>query len=182
MGTHSTIAIERKDGSRTAIYCQYDGYIEGVGVTLQLAYNTAEKVEELLKLGDLSVLKYNTESSVAYHRDRGEEFSQSDGKNEFNYTFDEREAVWYVEKRISDYKNKTPAMKELCLEISERYKTNLLLDEISEADFTDWGADEYAATGDQVIHKCLEKALEARKEIIKREQERYAAYYHAYCD
>ena len=180
MSTHSTIAINRKDGTRTAIYCQFDGYIEGVGVTLQLAYNTAEKVEELLKLGDLSVLKYNTESSVAYHRDRGEEFSQSDGKNEFNYTFDEREAVWYVEKL--NYVRDTPAMKELCLDCFDGYTTSLLLDEISECDLTYWGADEYASNGDEVVHKCLEKALEARKEIIKRKQERYAAYYSAYCD
>ena len=180
MSTHSTIAINRKDGTRTAIYCQYDGYIEGAGVTLQLAYNTAEKIEELLKLGDLSVLKYNTESCVAYHRDRGEEFSQSDGKNEFNYTFDERDAVWYVEKL--NYLRDTPAMKELCLDSFYGYTTTLLLDEISKCDFTDWGADEYASEGGEVIHKCLEKALEARKEIIEDQQRQYEAYYSAYCD
>lgn len=44
MSTNSTISIKRADGTQTSIYCHWDGYIEGVGVTLQLAYNTAEKV------------------------------------------------------------------------------------------------------------------------------------------
>lgn len=109
MSTNSTIKIQRKDGTETSIYCHWDGYIEGVGVTLQLAYNTAEKVEELLKLGDLSSLRYYTEPKkgthdfehpqesvcVAYHRDRGEDFRQSAGMREYNYTFVEDEAVWY---------------------------------------------------------------------------------------
>lgn len=29
MSTRSTIKIKRKDGTETAIYCHFDGYIEG---------------------------------------------------------------------------------------------------------------------------------------------------------
>jgi len=46
MSTNATIAIQRKDGTRTAIYLHYDGYIEGAGTTLQLAFNTADKVND----------------------------------------------------------------------------------------------------------------------------------------
>ena len=48
MSTNATIKIKRIDGTTTSINCHYDGYIEGVGVILQLAYNTADKIEKLL--------------------------------------------------------------------------------------------------------------------------------------
>ena len=56
MSTCSNIGIINADGSVTAIYCHSDGYPPGVGNTLLNNYNTEDKVRELLKLGDLSVL------------------------------------------------------------------------------------------------------------------------------
>lgn len=56
MGTRSTIAILRADGSVSQIYCHWDGYLEHNGRILLDHYNTAEKVEELIALGDLSSL------------------------------------------------------------------------------------------------------------------------------
>lgn len=142
MSTNSTIKIKRADGTETGIYCHYDGYIEGVGATLQLAYNTAEKVEKLLKLGDLSTLGYYTEPAAekgehnfehrqenvccAYHRDRGEDYRQSNSSdNEFIYTFDERDACWYVEEEqpVRD----TEAQKFLSLNTFWRHKKGCCL-------------------------------------------------------
>ena len=72
MSTRSYIAKEHNDGSITAIYCHFDGYIEGVGQTLYENYNTNEKIDELLTLGDLSSLGPTPNESKAYHRDYNE--------------------------------------------------------------------------------------------------------------
>ena len=194
MSTNSTITLRRNDGSETSIYCHWDGYISGVGVTLQLAYNTAEKIEKLLELGDLSSLHYYTEPTsnthdfenpeqdicVAYHRDRGEEFRQSGGENEYNYIFDERECVWYVEQER--YTKGTEAMKVLSLDYSCTRTKTLLLDEILKIDFTDHWCDDEFATKENVHEVCKQKAREARQAIIDRERESYDSYYRAYCD
>ena len=196
MSTNATIAIERENGTRTAIYCHWDGHIKRAGATLQLAYNTAESIENLLKLGDLSVLGYYTDPTdttekmhdfenrqrqvcVAYCRDRGDPFLQSDTVQEFNYIFDERDACWYVEKET--FIRDTDGMNLLGLNSIISYPRTLLLDELSKCDFTHWKDDELAKAG-EVVEKCKEKALEARNEIIKREREKRLAYYRAYCD
>ena len=197
MSTNSTISIKRADGTKTSIYCHYDGYIEGAGIILQLAYNTAEKVEELLKLGDLSTIGYYTEPDkekgehsfdkcqenvcCAYHRDRGESFRQSSGMNEYNYTFDETEAVWYVEKE--EWVNDTTANHLLNIGGFCRYRKALLLDEIMSSTNIEemWQDDEFAKAG-EVIETCKRKALEARNEIMRKKQEEHEAYYRAYCD
>lgn len=197
MSTNSSIGIKRRDGSETRIYCHWDGYIAHAGVILQLAYNTAEKVEALLALGDLSSLGFYPDRvpadrvdelsegcCVAYHRDRGEEFCQSSGRQEFNYTFDEAAALWLVEEEV--YTKGTTAMKTLVIDSWWFYKSRLLLDAIlAHASRLDdpahWVSDEFAASG-KVTAACVAKALEARREIIDRERAEYDAYYRAYCD
>jgi hypothetical protein len=72
MATRSRIAIEKQDGTVKSIYCHFDGYVDGVGKTLFNHYDK-EKLEKLIELGDISVLKESTENTVAYHRDRGED-------------------------------------------------------------------------------------------------------------
>ena len=56
MGTRSTIAKENADGTITSIYCHWDGYPEGVGQTLADHYTDPTKIDQLLALGDLSIL------------------------------------------------------------------------------------------------------------------------------
>ena len=97
MGTRSTIALLRNDGTVAQIYCHWDGYLEHNGQILNDYYNTYEKVEELIALGNLSALErgigvqhpfgpdFNTpdgydtwekkygQMCVAYSRDRGED-------------------------------------------------------------------------------------------------------------
>lgn len=169
MSTRSNIAIKRTNGTRTGIYCHYDGYIEGVGVTLQLAYNTAEKVEELLKLGNLSILGYYTESrdtkengTIAYHRDRGEALEFWDEEQEYNYVFDEFEGVWYVEATI--WGRDSYATRILYLHGYEGKMRRLLLDALAEVswDKVGWVDDEFAKK-DEILERCVEKAREGRE-------------------
>jgi len=56
MATRSAIGFVEYDGSITAIYCHWDGYLEGVGDTLLKHYNDTYKVLDLLELGDISSL------------------------------------------------------------------------------------------------------------------------------
>lgn len=104
MSTHSTIALKIED-SYTAVYCHFDGYPEGVGRVLLSNYSSQEKVEELLDLGDLSILGLNADGCTAYHRDKGEPWHEVetqfglDGQlleaisEEYCYLFDGGE--WY---------------------------------------------------------------------------------------
>ena len=89
MSTRSFIAKQIGDDEYLTIYCHSDGYLSYNGAMLIDHYNTEEKVDELLKLGDLSCLcqKLNPDPTkphsfdygerqkdvtVAYGRDRGE--------------------------------------------------------------------------------------------------------------
>jgi hypothetical protein len=91
MATRSRIAIETTDAFSNkvikSIYCHFDGYPSGVGKTLMENYQDREKVEALISLGDISFLmeeiiptgphSFNSPQpgvTVAYHRDRGEDF------------------------------------------------------------------------------------------------------------
>jgi hypothetical protein len=73
MGTRSAIGFVEFDGSVTAIYCHWDGYLEGVGQTLVKHYNDTYKVLDLLDMGDVSVIGATLDTSTFYKRDRKEE-------------------------------------------------------------------------------------------------------------
>ena len=57
MGTRSYIARQIGDDQYLTIYCQLDGYPEDTGATLVKHYDTSEKVNALLALGDLYYLR-----------------------------------------------------------------------------------------------------------------------------
>ena len=117
MATRSTIGMKLEDGSIKQIYCHWDGYPSNNGSILLNHYNTPEKVEELLELGNLSSLDKNTKPDegvshdfdnkadgvcVAYGRDRGEtkqepqiyKSSEPRQREEYNYLFKNNQ--WYV--------------------------------------------------------------------------------------
>ena len=56
MGTRSNIAMEQEDGCVKVAYCHYDGYLESVGVKLLTEYDTREKVDELIDMGNMRSL------------------------------------------------------------------------------------------------------------------------------
>jgi len=91
MATRSRIGMEFTDEQGTrlvkSIYCHWDGYPEGVGQKLQNFFLEREKVEALVALGDISFLEKEIVAkgnhsfdlpekgvTVAYHRDRGEDY------------------------------------------------------------------------------------------------------------
>ena len=89
MATRSRIGVMLDDGSIKQVYCHFDGYVEGVGLTLIENYDTEDKVKELINLGDMSSLghKISTDEphsfdnpaqgvTVFYGRDRGESGTQ----------------------------------------------------------------------------------------------------------
>jgi len=80
MATRSRIAIENQDGTVSSVYCHFDGYLRGVGKTLFNHYDK-EKLEKLIELGDISSLGDGTEDTIAYHRDRGEDFYSASYSN-----------------------------------------------------------------------------------------------------
>jgi hypothetical protein len=83
MATRSTIAIKTPEGIRS-IYCHYNGYPEYNGKVLNENYTDPVKINQLLDLGDISVLDedvgvwrqdFNDPTpgiTLAYGRDRGE--------------------------------------------------------------------------------------------------------------
>ena len=108
MSTRSRIAIENQNGSVTSVYCHFDGYISGVGKTLEKHYTDRSVVEGLIELGDISTLGESTEDTVAYCRDRGEPFDQQTNQSvpnlfnciyqsgeEFIYCFT-KDGIWLV--------------------------------------------------------------------------------------
>ena len=84
MATRSTIGMVLEDGQTiSSVYCHFDGYPEGVGVVLKDHYNDTATIENLLDLGDLSVLDVEIGEKqdfgarreghcLFYGRDRGE--------------------------------------------------------------------------------------------------------------
>jgi len=73
MSTHSYIGIQNDEGTIHAIYCHYDGYLEGVGADLLRHWSDPEALQKLIDLGDISSLGWKLdEGTVAYGRDRGE--------------------------------------------------------------------------------------------------------------
>ena len=90
MATRSYIGVRNTDTSVDYIYCHFDGYPEHNGAILTEYYSNINRVNELLNLGDLSVLgkfigekmdfdKRVRDTCLAYGRDRGE--SNIDKKN-----------------------------------------------------------------------------------------------------
>lgn len=195
MATRSTIGIRHEDGSVTKIYCHWDGYIEHNGGILQKYYNTAEKIEPLLALGNLSCLgpkpvPDDTWESRDFERCkpytlRGEEWEQASPSQmeEYNYLFDESEGAWIVTRET--YKKPGKVAKGLGLDtIYNTYETDYLIDllaSLSEKswkgmapkDENDWGV---------TLEECMNAAREARAPINQRKADMYNAYYSAYCD
>lgn len=161
MSTNSSICMLSKDGKVKEIYCHWDGYMEHNGTILAKHYTDPKKVKELISLGALSFLgeeiidkivekygfdyRYNPEaqkefseeelnsykSTVAYHRDRGEDLEifeynnindflksiKKYGVREFTYLFVESEAQWYL---LEYYKCPKPELNARKIYLNKR--------------------------------------------------------------
>ena len=67
MSTESYICKKEKDGTIKAIYCHFDGDVFHNGVLLYTYYNTPEKIDSLIELGDLSYLDKKISPTNATH-------------------------------------------------------------------------------------------------------------------
>lgn len=127
MATHAFIGVlNEKDQTVDYIYCHWDGSSQLS--TLKKYYGTEEKARELINLGDISSLgsKVKPESgehsysnpqeevTIAYHRDRGEDWNNVEfrqmGLSQYVPNSDETDCIHYLylfEKNdwsvISDY-------------------------------------------------------------------------------
>lgn len=98
MSTRSMIAKQIAEDEYLAVYCHQDGYLSHNGALLLDCYNTPEKVDALLALGELSHLGKDMEAApheiadlkgmegvtVGYCRDRGEAYRKPE-----SYTLEE---------------------------------------------------------------------------------------------
>ena len=110
MATRSNIGILNSDGTVDYIYCHFDGYLDHNGKILNKYYTTEDKVRELIKLGDLSILgpeigekqdfddttTHNNNWCLVYGRDRGEENTQSKNCSYTKYSNDNLEDYTYL--------------------------------------------------------------------------------------
>lgn len=109
MATRSRIGIENTDGTVTSIYCHNNGSPEWNGKMLAESYQDPEKVKALIALGDISSLDESIECpeghsfdnrvaghTVAYHRDRGEEFRQRTNKSVESFMKSDLEMYGYL--------------------------------------------------------------------------------------
>jgi len=109
MSTRSLICKELPSGKFRTIYCHYDGYLEHNGEILCDVYDTPEKVDKLLDLGDLSQLDIKTEPikelkhnfedrqkgvCVAYGRDRGDKGVEAREYGSFKELFTAGNTYW----------------------------------------------------------------------------------------
>jgi hypothetical protein len=120
MATRSRIGIENENGRVESIYCHWDGYPDNNGKMLARHYTDVKKIKSLIALGDISILNENVvpadgvshsfESpadnvTVAYHRDRGEEFRKPRENNSIEeFSRSDVEEYGYVFTRDEEWK------------------------------------------------------------------------------
>lgn len=109
MSTRSNVGI--KEGNKFRyIYVHFDGYPTGVGATLRKHYTDPKKVEELISLGDCSVLGevleperesfdydskvLNENGSMFYGRDRGEKGVEAKVQDWDEYLKEQLDDIW----------------------------------------------------------------------------------------
>lgn len=111
MATRSFIAVKVKDGYN-AIYCHWDGYIDGVGKNLYNNFKTFKEVNNLIDGGDVSSI--DEKGNVSYYNDDASntifcsDYNElvENAKNcgtEYLYVFNVNE--WYYLKLYSEQNN-----------------------------------------------------------------------------
>jgi hypothetical protein len=102
MATRGRIGLELADGSILSIYSHYDNYPEFVGLKLVEHFDTKEKVQELIDLGDISCLWTNAgwnnetlpETGPLPYSTRGEDCPPRLDANKYDYLADGEEYAY----------------------------------------------------------------------------------------
>ena len=136
MATRSRIGMKLSDGTIKHVYCHYDGYPEHVGKILLQHYTDLSKINDLLSLGNLSILEadlgekhdfdshdHTSKVCLFYGRDRNEanneaiisesvlDFISEDHWIEFHYLFDN--GIWHY-AQTSVGSSFLPLTQEVC--------------------------------------------------------------------
>lgn len=100
MSTRSTIAVQHYDGTVSQVYCHFDGYLKGVGLTLLRSYTKFQEIEDLISGGsfrsleeDLNDIKYfedDSDLTPTIFKDLDAYMLERDVQ-EFNYLFTEHD-------------------------------------------------------------------------------------------
>jgi len=117
MATRSYIGVSGPEGPNPTvkfIYCHFDGYPEGVGMTLAKHFDTPYKVDKLIELGDISSLGETLDETVSYRRD----LKRNDGNDAAtvplrNYVADRDVAFKYLYTEEGEWKCYTHTGNEL---------------------------------------------------------------------
>jgi len=102
MATRGRVGLELADGSILSIYNHFDSYPEFLGVKLVENFNTREKVEALVDLGDISALWTNLgwnnetlpETGPLPYSSRGEDCPPRLDANKYDYLADGEEYAY----------------------------------------------------------------------------------------
>jgi hypothetical protein len=135
MSTRGRLGIELSDGSILSIYSHFDSYPEGLGVKLVEHFNTKEKVQELVDLGDISCIWTNLgfnqetlpETGPLPYSARGEdcpprldadlcEYLLPDNSEEYAYVFRAGQWVCYNMHQFDD--TKLPEVVEIPIPVA----------------------------------------------------------------
>lgn len=105
MSTRSSITVQIGDKVKS-IYCHFDGYPGNNGNILLNNYNSQDKAESLVCMGDMSALYPTIKESKFYCRDYGEDIhigeynsryeAMLSNKQAYNYYWDGEN--WWVDK------------------------------------------------------------------------------------
>lgn len=99
MGTRCFITRKTGDDRYRSIYCQLDGYPEETGRLLAEHYNTPEKLEALLKLGDIYRLGEKLEPDPAKPHHEGKQYQKG---VTIAYARDMDETEWAAKDRTME--------------------------------------------------------------------------------
>ena len=129
MATRGRVGLELADGSILSIYNHFDSYPEFLGVKLVENFNTREKVEALVDLGDISALWTNLgwnnetlpETGPLPYSSRGEDCPPRLDANKYDYLADGEEYAyiytlnnqWVCYNRYQFEDNRMPEVVEI---------------------------------------------------------------------
>jgi len=134
MSTRSRIGLELSDGSVISSYCHFDGYPGFNGVKLVEHFNTKEKVQELVDLGDISCIWTNAgwnnetlpETGPLPYSARGEDCPPRLDANKYDYLADGEEYAyiftqndeWVCYNRHQFEENTMPTVVEIPVSVA----------------------------------------------------------------
>ncbi|MDD2434838.1 MAG: hypothetical protein PHO63_01135 [Bacilli bacterium] len=102
MATRSRIGVMRKDDTIDHIYCHWDGYPEYNGSILFNHYSNINKLNQLIKLGDMSSLQPN----LYPKKDEEHGFGVNDGERQKDVS------LFYNRDREEDWKRTQPSFSK----------------------------------------------------------------------